>query len=175
MICRDQLQRNAREGRFFIKVDYQLLLNFDERLAMDLRSNPETLMPVLETATKKVYHNNYHETISEDPNTVPAWQVQIYSEEQPKNLRDLTSNMVGKMIVVPGIITSASRSQIKATSITWKCSACDHTYSQELKFGFGGAMAHRQCANATNPLSEQRSRCPLDPYRIVAEKCKFLD
>ena len=101
--------------------------------------------------------------------------MQIYSDENPKNLRELTSHMVGKMIVVPGIITSASRTSIKATEITWKCSACDHTYTQEIKFGFGGAQARRQCANATAPLAEQRSRCPLDPYRIVAEKCKFLD
>ena len=84
---------------------------------------------MLEGATKKVYHNNYHETVSgnaDDP--VPNWQVQIFSDENPRNLRDLTSNMVGKLIVVPGIITSASRTSIKATTITWRCSACDHTY-----------------------------------------------
>jgi len=87
----------------------------------------------------------------------------------------MNSKMVGKLVVVPGIITSASRTSIKATSITWKCSACDHTYAQDLKFGFGGAQARRQCANAQNPLPDQRSRCPLDPYKIVSEKCKFLD
>jgi len=113
---REQLQRNAREGRFFIKVNMQLLLNFDERLAQDVRMNPETLLPVLESATKKVYHNNYHDTIKTGENDpVPNWQVQIFSDENPKNLRDLTSNLVGKLIVVPGIVTSASRTAIKAT------------------------------------------------------------
>ena len=107
----------------------QLLLNFDERLAQDVRTAPETLMPVLESATKKVYHNNYHETIASEHDPVPNWQVQIFSDENPKNLRDLTSNLVGKMIVVPGIITSASRTAIKATEITWRCSACEHTYT----------------------------------------------
>ena len=123
------MQRNAREGRHFIKVNMQLLLNFDERLAQDVRTAPETLMPVLESATKKVYHNNYHETIASEHDPVPNWQVQIFSDENPKNLRDLTSNLVGKMIVVPGIITSASRTAIKATEITWRCSACEHTYT----------------------------------------------
>ena len=97
---------------------------------MALRTQPETIIPVLESATKKVYQNNYHETISgnaSDP--VPDWQVQIYSQENPRILRDLTSNMVGKMVVVPGIITSASRTSIKATEITWRCSACEHTYT----------------------------------------------
>lgn len=149
------MQRNAREGRFFIKVNMQLLLNFDESLGLLVRNNPEQVMPVLESATKKVYQNNYHETISGDANDpVPNWQVQIYSDENPRILRDLTSKMVGKLICVPGIITSASRTSIKATKITWKCSACDHTYSQDLKFGFGGAQARRQCANATAPLSD---------------------
>ena len=122
----------------------QLLLNFDEGLSMALRTQPETIIPVLESATKKVYQNNYHETISgnaSDP--VPDWQVQIYSQENPRILRDLTSNMVGKMVVVPGIITSASRTSIKATEITWRCSACEHTYTQQIKFGFGGAQARR--------------------------------
>jgi len=121
----------------------QLLLNFDERLAQDVRTNPVTLLPVLEVATKKVYHNNYYETIADRGDPVPQWQVQLFSEENPKNLRDLTSNMVGKLIVVPGIITAASRTAIKATEITWRCSACEHTYSQEIKFGFGGAQARR--------------------------------
>ena len=143
---------------------------------MQVRDNPEALIPILESATKKVYQNNYHETIRESvTEPVPNWQVQIYSDENPKCLRDMNSKMVGKLVVVPGIITSASRTSIKATSITWKCSACDHTYAQDLKFGFGGAQARRQCANAQNPLPDQRSRCPLDPYKIVSEKCKFLD
>jgi len=51
-----------------------LLLAFDETLAMGLRSFPETVVPVLEAATKKVYHNNYHETISGDTSDpVPSW------------------------------------------------------------------------------------------------------
>lgn len=53
----------------------QLLLNFDEKLAQDTRQNPETMIPVLEIATKKVYHNNYHETIGQVGDTVPNWQV----------------------------------------------------------------------------------------------------
>ena len=30
-------------------------------------------MPVLESATKKVYHNNYHETIASEHDPVPNW------------------------------------------------------------------------------------------------------
>ena len=44
----------------------QLLLNFDENLATRLRQEPETMIPVLETAIQRVYRNNYHEAISGD-------------------------------------------------------------------------------------------------------------
>jgi len=70
------LQRNAREGRYYIKVNMNLLLNFDEALSMQVRDNPEALIPILESATKKVYQNNYHETIRESvTEPVPNWQV----------------------------------------------------------------------------------------------------
>lgn len=35
--------------------------------------SPETLLPVLEMATKKVYQNNYHETIADKGDPVPHW------------------------------------------------------------------------------------------------------
>jgi hypothetical protein len=44
----------------------QLLLNFDENLASRLRMEPEAMIPVLEDAIGKVYHNNYHAAISGD-------------------------------------------------------------------------------------------------------------
>ena len=86
----------------------------------------------------------------------------------------MQSNLVGQLIVVPGIITSASRTNIKATCVTWKCSNCGHEKQDKIKFGFGGSAAPRQCAQAKNPGADKQM-CPLDPYRIVAEKCQFLD
>ena len=49
-----------------MKISMQLLLNFDENLATRLRQEPETMIPVLETAIQRVYRNNYHEAISGD-------------------------------------------------------------------------------------------------------------
>jgi DNA replicative helicase MCM subunit Mcm2 (Cdc46/Mcm family) len=44
--------------------------------------------------------------------------VQIHSDENPRMLRDLQSNLIGQLIVVPGIITNASRTAIRASKVT---------------------------------------------------------
>jgi len=38
--------------------------------------------------------------------------------EDPRMLRNLDSELVGKIVVVPGIITSASKAQIKASMLS---------------------------------------------------------
>lgn len=142
-----------------------------------MRKQPDEYLPLIEKATKRVYQTNYHDTIAENPaDPVPDFQVQIMSEENPRNLRDLTSNLIGQLVVVPGIVTSASRTTIKATSIRWRCSSCDHSYTSDVKFGFGGAKSKRECENSSNPLAaDQKTRCPLDPYHVVPEECTFID
>ena len=89
-------------------------------------------------------------------------------------LRDLTSNVVGQLVVIPGIITAASKTEIKATNVTMRCSNCGHEKSVALKHGFGGAALPRQCDMA-KATSMDKSQCPLDPYRIVPDKCEYLD
>ena len=64
LIHREQLQKNAKEGRYFLKISMQNLLSFDELLASKLRNEPEKMIEALETAIQKVYINNYHEAIS---------------------------------------------------------------------------------------------------------------
>ena len=39
-IFREQLQKNAKEGKYFLRVSMEHLLNFDENLAELLRSQP---------------------------------------------------------------------------------------------------------------------------------------
>ena len=89
-------------------------------------------------------------------------------------MRELSSTLVGKLVCVPGIVTSASRSAIKATLITYRCQNCGHEFSKTINFGFGGAAPPRQCAQANNPGADKQ-QCPLDPYRVYPEKCKFID
>lgn len=56
-----------------------------------------------------MYRNHYFHLNFTEGEPVPKFQVQIHSDEQPRMLRDLQSNLIGKLVVIPGIITNASR------------------------------------------------------------------
>ena len=60
---------------YFLNINMILLVNFDEGLAQMVRNNPETMIPVFESAAKKVYHNNYHAIAEAESHTgkVPDW------------------------------------------------------------------------------------------------------
>ena len=88
-------------------------------------------------------------------------------------LRDLQSQLMGKMVVIPGIVTHASRTHIKTTKLAIKCKNCGHEKILETGQGYGSINVPRTCDNGQNTIG--REKCPLDPYRIVSEKCTFID
>jgi DNA replication licensing factor MCM5 len=89
--------------------------------------------------------------------------------EDPRMLRKLDSDLVGQMIVVPGIITSASKSQIKASKLVLKCKNCGDIKETILKSGLAGAMDPSICQRA------KQENCPMNPYYIVPEDCEYKD
>lgn len=75
---------------------------------------------------QQVYKTHYFAQDFQEGDVVPYFKVQIQSEEYPRMLRDLQSNLIGQMIVVPGIITNASRTSIRASKVTVQCKNCGH-------------------------------------------------
>jgi DNA replication licensing factor MCM5 len=55
---------------------------------------------------------------------------------------------MGKLIVVPGIITHASRTHIKTTRLAIRCKNCGHEKILETGQGFGSVNIPRTCDNA---------------------------
>lgn len=103
-------------------------------------------------------------THDEDEYGLPVFEVQIRSLENPRMLRNLDSELVGQMIVVPGIITSSSKSQIKASKLSIRCRHCGDTKVIVVKSGLAGANTPSRCER------EQQEKCPLNPYFIVPEE-----
>ena len=89
-------------------------------------------------------------------------------------LRDLQSNLIGKLVVVPGIITNATRAQIKATMITYKCSNCGHEKAVKTGQGYGSVQYPRECDNKKNPGLDKQ-QCKLDSYHVLTDKCDYID
>lgn len=99
----------------------------------------------------------------------PTFEVQIRSLEDPRMLRKLDSEMVSKMVVVPGIITSASKSNIKASKLVIRCRNCGDTKEINIKSGLAGAFIPNVCDRAS------QEKCPVGPYYIVPEECEYKD
>ena len=89
-------------------------------------------------------------------------------------LRDLQSEHVGQLVVVPGIITSASKSQIKASRLKMTCKNCGFEKVLTIHSGLGGVSMPRQCERGANPGMD-RERCPLDPFEITPDGCSYVD
>lgn len=100
---------------------------------------------------------------------LPLFEVQIRSMEDPRMLRKLDSELVGQMVVVPGIITSASKSQIKGSTLSIRCRNCGDSKKIIVKSGLAGAYTPRTCDRG------QQEKCPIDPYYIVPEECEYKD
>lgn len=99
----------------------------------------------------------------------PVFEVQIRSLEQPRMLRKLDSECVNQLVVVPGIITSASKSQIKASKIVVTCYNCGDKKILKVNAGLGGVRTPNTCDRS------MQEKCPMNPYRIQADECEYKD
>lgn len=115
-----------------------------------------------------------HYQSADDYDSPPAFQVQIHSDEHPRMLRDLQSNLIGQLIVVPGIITNASRTAIRASKVIVQCRNCGHQKPLSVNAGFGGISIPRTCDNQRNPGVDKQN-CKLDTYAVVTDRCEYID
>lgn len=89
-------------------------------------------------------------------------------------LRDLQSNFIGQLIVVPGIITNASRTSIRASKVIVQCRNCGHQKQLTVSSGFGGISIPRVCDNQRNP-GVDKEKCKIDTYSVVTDRCEYID
>ena len=90
------------------------------------------------------------------------------------SLREINSGTIHQLIVVNGIIISATKSSIKMNKCTVQCKNCGNLKTIEVKSGFSNISIPRQCDSAKLP-TENKEKCPLDSYQIVPEKSTYID
>jgi DNA replication licensing factor MCM5 len=99
--------------------------------------------------------------------------VALNSKEHPKMLRDLDASLVGKLVVIPGIVTAASKPIVKAKTIVAQCKGCQNRIQLKVGPGFGGLDLPRNCNVPRQSEGLQTDKCPVDPYVVVPEDCNF--
>lgn len=144
-IYRDQLLRNVQRNEFYLNVDIDHIGRFDEQLLNFLRESPNEALQLFETATREALALFTQVGNDQDMTLVPDVQVTLRSEEIPSAMRSLSSSDVNKLLLIPGIIISASRAQAKATSIGVQCQICQSHRKVRLDTAYGSASAPKKC------------------------------
>ncbi|KAG0140786.1 hypothetical protein CROQUDRAFT_83949 [Cronartium quercuum f. sp. fusiforme G11] len=187
-IYRDRLRTNLLAKVYALEVEMQHLIVYDEELAHSITNSPGDILPLFETAVRKVAESMLFpltksaEMIEEDPelemagqgvDDIPDLQVTLQSEARLMQFRDLLAPNISKLVRMPGIVISASTLSSRATMLHLTCKSCNHVKRITVQGGFTGFTLPRVCAGV--PAAGDRKECPLDPYVIVHEKSRFVD
>ncbi|EFN58868.1 hypothetical protein CHLNCDRAFT_34202 [Chlorella variabilis] len=149
-------------------------------LATALVDNPAEYLPIFEQAARQ--ESQRIQNLMEDGSDpeVKEVQVMLFKSETSRSrvphvsMRDIKPEAyVSKLVIVPGIITAASRPKHKATYLTIQCKECKATKRIACRPGVGGAMIPRMCDAAALP--GQSNQCGTDPYIVLADKSECVD
>jgi DNA replication licensing factor MCM5 len=77
------------------------------------------------------------------------------------------------LVRIPGIIIGASTLSSRATQVTAMCRSCRNIKVIPVTGGFSSVVLPRNCDST--PVDGQRNECPMDPFVILHDKCKFVD
>ncbi|KAH8126127.1 hypothetical protein ACSS6W_009312 [Trichoderma asperelloides] len=171
-VYRDQLRENALLKKFYCDVDIKDLINFNEELAHRLVSEPAEIIPLFEAALKKCTHRivfPHEKTVD-----LPDHQLLLHSDADDVSIRNLDSMTIARMVRVPGIVIGASVMSSKATELCIQCRNCTFSTALPIVGGFTGVTLPRQCGRKRLP-KDPTPACPLDPYFVLHEKCRFVD
>merc|ERR1740117_102115 len=159
-------------GSHALEVDIDHLMEFDETLTNEMLQHPAFHLPLFEQAAKEAAAMMITAGDDEENEDELDLQVTLTSTKQPITIRQLLSSQVARVVTIPGIIISASRVKAKATTVFAQCSGCQGVKQVSVRAGFAGPNLPRKCDRPRQPNEPQ---CPLDPYVIVPEKCKYVD
>mmetsp|Transcript_9172 Transcript_9172/g.22996 ORF Transcript_9172/g.22996 Transcript_9172/m.22996 type:complete len:615 (+) Transcript_9172:3-1847(+) len=102
-------------------------------------------------------------------------QVVLRSRAVPIAIRHLSSDHLGKLVCIPGIVISASRTRPKAVRLSLKCTGCSSTITISSTGGLGSIVIPRICEASQAGVNEGGPKCPRDPYVIVGKNCEYID
>lgn len=147
-------------------------------LANTIQRAPSDFIPVMEIAATETALREFGAGLAQ-----PGQQVQILlkSSGNAFPIRSLNSTHVGKLVIVAGIVISASRVQAKATHISVVCKNPECRYSKDMleipcSSGFGGANIPKRCIEEERLAGDKtRKKCGPSPYLIVGDKSRYCD
>jgi DNA replication licensing factor MCM5 len=88
-------------------------------------------------------------------------------------LRELKSEVISRLVKLPGIIIAASNVRAKATRISLQCRGCREIVNDlNINAGLEGYLLPRKC---NSDQTGRAVKCPIDPYFILPDRCQCVD
>lgn len=175
-IYRDQLRENLLIKNYFLKVNSEHLIGFNEELNKKLTDDPTEMIPLFENAITDIAKRIAYISNEETPTDFPSCQLILYSNASKTSIRNLDSESISKIVRVSGIIISASVLSSRATLVQLICRSCKHTMKIRVHSGFGQLNLPNKCQGTHNfDDTSTQEKCPPDPYTIVHDKSTFID
>ncbi|KAI4469244.1 dna replication licensing factor mcm family member [Holotrichia oblita] len=168
---RDTLKRNYNLQQYYLEVNIEDVGSFDENLAEKLYKQPSEHLSIFEEAAREVV-DELTAPRPEGEEQVEDIQIMLKSDANPANLRAMKSDVVSKLVKIPGLVVSVSGIKAKATKVAIQCRSCSNIIPNlAIKPGLEGYVMPRKC----NTEQAGRPKCPLDPYFLIPDKCNCVD
>ncbi|KAK9810367.1 hypothetical protein WJX72_009530 [[Myrmecia] bisecta] len=160
-----------------LRVDLQDVKSWDADLGAQLETNPAEFLPLLEAAAIDQLARLHNLNQSGEEQDFSGLQVLLHSSANfgPGSIRELTSSHVSQLVMLPGIVTAASKPRHKATHITIMCKDCKNTKVITCKPGMGGAMIPRACDQGGGIPGVGGDGCGMDSYIMLPHRSKYVD
>lgn len=173
-IYRDQVRQNVLIKQYYCDVDIAHLISYNEELAHKLTTQPADIIPLFEIALKECTNRIVFPSQKAADLNLPEHQLLLHSSVSQISIRDLDATNISHLVRIPGIVIGASTLSSKATTLFIQCRNCQHSEELPVTGGITGVTLPRVCSRTKTP-GEMTDQCPLDPYFVVHEKCKFID
>ena len=170
-VYREALRQAVSLNQPVLEVDLDHVMAWDDALADDLLQRPGFHLPLFEAAALEAAVSMAIVDETQE-NDLPQFQITLTSSKQPITIRQLLSSQVSRVVMIPGIVISSSKVKAKATTVVAQCRGCHANKQIQVRAGFAGANLPRKCDEVRQP---GEAPCPIDPYTIVPEKCKYVD
>lgn len=87
----------------------------------------------------------------------------------------MQSANVAQLVMLPGIVTAASKPKHMAHTVTVMCRNCRLETTFTSTPGMNGITLPRTCTLSTGAGGSSGQSCPLDPWVVLPEKSSFSD
>lgn len=172
-VYREKIRRSTNLSIFSVDVDLKHIYTFDETLAGSLQKDPFGVIELLELSAQNLAQKMCES--EEEEKTIDVFQVLLLSPLLPITIRLLSSQKLGQIVRISGIVVSASTCLIKPTRIHAVCRSCMNRISVSSSSSFGKVVLPRTCQGSGTDTETRQIPCPLDPFVIVPEQSKFVD